>query len=346
MTPAVSEQTVARVARLNHDPLVSHLQDLTFNRGDARIRAREARQFFHSMKDASAGATSEVGNWGAALAVPGLASFINQIRERSVLGRLVGVNYVPPATPVAWPGTGASAAFVGGARPKIVASFGLSAGQLIPWPLGIITAMSRDLIRLNTAVAQTAVRNHLLNAIARGLDVAFTDLAQTGAVGEYPAAITASAPSFPASGTDEAAALADLHQLMATAVAAGATPGAGVSIVASLANSLVIANAIGRAAPLLGNRLRIVVADAAEDRVILIVPSMLLAAGGDNAIFDVSENAALEMDDAPSGGAQSLVSLFQANAVGIRAEIFINWTALDGAVAYISGAAYGNPPLS
>ena len=41
--------------------------------------------------------------------------------------------------------------------------------------------------------------------------------------------------------------------------------------------------------------------------------------------IDMSNEASVQMDDAPSGGAQSLVSLWQNNLVGIRAEQYINW---------------------
>jgi hypothetical protein len=43
--------------------------------------------------------------------------------------------------------------------------------------------------------------------------------------------------------------------------------------------------------------------------------------------IDMSTEASVQMNDAPSAGAQSLVSLWQNNLVGIRAEQFINWTA-------------------
>jgi valyl-tRNA synthetase len=42
--------------------------------------------------------------------------------------------------------------------------------------------------------------------------------------------------------------------------------------------------------------------------------------------LDMSMEASVQMDDAPSAGAQSLVSLWQNNLVGIRAERYINWS--------------------
>ncbi len=48
------------------------------------------------------------------------------------------------------------------------------------------------------------------------------------------------------------------------------------------------------------------------------------------------------MDSSPTTGAAELVSLWQHNMVGIRAERFINWgKRRDGVVQYIDSANYG-----
>jgi hypothetical protein len=47
------------------------------------------------------------------------------------------------------------------------------------------------------------------------------------------------------------------------------------------------------------------------------------------------------MNTAPSAGAQSLVSLWQNNLIGVRAEREINWKKRRAAaVAYVDGIAY------
>ena len=61
-------------------------------------------------------------------------------------------------------------------------------------------------------------------------------------------------------------------------------------------------------------------------------------------MLDASNQASLQMDSAPADPPVAntvMVSLWQMNMVGIRAERFINWTKRRaGAVQYITGAAY------
>ena len=61
-------------------------------------------------------------------------------------------------------------------------------------------------------------------------------------------------------------------------------------------------------------------------------------------MLDASNQASLQMDNAPTNPPTAttvMVSLWQMNMVGIRAERFINWTKRRaGAVQYITGAAY------
>jgi hypothetical protein len=60
-----------------------------------------------------------------------------------------------------------------------------------------------------------------------------------------------------------------------------------------------------------------------------------------NVNVDVSQEASLQMNSTPSAGAQTLVSLWQNNMIGIRAEREINWQKKRAqAVCYIDGVAY------
>jgi hypothetical protein len=61
-------------------------------------------------------------------------------------------------------------------------------------------------------------------------------------------------------------------------------------------------------------------------------------------LLDASNQASLEMDSAPTSpptASTVLVSLWQHNMVGLRAERYINWTKRrPGAVQFIDSAAY------
>jgi hypothetical protein len=62
-----------------------------------------------------------------------------------------------------------------------------------------------------------------------------------------------------------------------------------------------------------------------ELQIALVTQEEVLLADDGNITIDMSQEASVQMNDAPSAGAQSLVSLWQNNLVGMRAEQYINW---------------------
>ena len=89
---------------------------------------------------------------------------------------------------------------------------------------------------------------------------------------------------------------------------------------------------LGSGSPITGDGARIILAKASE----------ILVADDGQVMLDASNQASLQMDTAPADGGQGLVSLWQNNLVGIRAERFINWSKRRAsAVQYIDAAKYG-----
>jgi HK97 family phage major capsid protein len=73
----------------------------------------------------------------------------------------------------------------------------------------------------------------------------------------------------------------------------------------------------------------------------LIDGDAVMLADDRDASLTVSTAASVEVDDAPTADARSLVSLWQMNMVGLRAERFVNWMLRrSGAVQYVSGVTY------
>jgi hypothetical protein len=88
----------------------------------------------------------------------------------------------------------------------------------------------------------------------------------------------------------------------------------------------------------------VVVSNNVGNRIVLVhAPSILYADEGGVQI-DVSREASIQMDSAPTNPTDAttvLVSLWQRNLVGLRAERMITWIrARTAAVTYISAAAY------
>ena len=77
---------------------------------------------------------------------------------------------------------------------------------------------------------------------------------------------------------------------------------------------------------------------------ILAKASDILLADDGDIMIDASREASLQMDstpDSPATASTSLVSLWQHNMIGLRAERFATWArARASAVTYITGAAY------
>ncbi|MND36249.1 Phage capsid family protein [compost metagenome] len=83
----------------------------------------------------------------------------------------------------------------------------------------------------------------------------------------------------------------------------------------------------------------------AGSRIILAKATEILLADDGQVLLDASREASLEMESAPTNPVTAstvMVSLWQHNMVGIRAERFINWAKRrNGVVQFIDGANYG-----
>jgi len=63
-----------------------------------------------------------------------------------------------------------------------------------------------------------------------------------------------------------------------------------------------------------------------DQHLILINQAEVLLADDNQMMIDVSTEASLEMNDAPSGGATSLRSLWQNGLMGVKVDRWIHWT--------------------
>ena len=76
-------------------------------------------------------------------------------------------------------------------------------------------------------------------------------------------------------------------------------------------------------------------------------PDLILYADDGGVSIDASREASLQMDSAPASPADAttvMVSLWQTNNVGLRAERFINWKRVNAnAVKYLTATAWPAP---
>lgn len=293
-----------------------------------------------------------------------VSEFAELLRPATIIGRIPGLRRVPFNIKIPRQLTGSTVNWVGEGKAKPVGALSFDSIKLGMTKAAGIVVITDELLRASNPAAEALVRQDLIDQMAQFLDHDFVDPSKAAVTDVSPASITNGVTPVIASGTDADALRADIQALYAKFVAANMSVAGAVWImpetsalaIAGLRNPLaqkefpeltaqggtleglpvvtsqnVPANA-GTGDPVTGAGSRIILAKASE---------ILLADDGQT-VLDVSREASLQMDSSPTTGAAELVSLWQHNMVGIRAERFINWgKRRDGVVQYIDSANYG-----
>lgn len=311
---------------------------------------------------AAAGTTTDPTWAGNLVAYTTMANeFIELLRPMTIIGKF-GTGSIPSLRRVPFnirmPSQtgGSTVGWVGEGAPKPVGE--LSFGEVtLRWAKAAgIVVLTEELVRASTPSAEALVQADLTKAIAQFLDGQFVDPSVTEVSDVSPASITNGVTPVTASGTDADAARADVKSVFERFIAVNLTPTNGVWIMSSstaLALSL-MRNPLGQKEfpdiTMLGGSfegLPVIVSESVPTNsngslIILANASDILLADDGGVTLDVSREASLQMSTTPSAGAQQLVSLWQNNLVGLRAERFINWKRRrTGAVAYIQNVNYG-----
>ena len=298
------------------------------------------------------------------------SEFAELLRPQTIIGRIPGLRNVPFNIKVPRQTGGSSASWVGEGAPKPVSALAFDQISLGVTKLAGIVVMTDELVRFSNPSAEAIVRQDLIDTIVQTMDRDFVDPANAGTAGVKPASITNGVTPVTASGTDADAVRADIQALMGKFVTANLSLAGAVFIMTemqALALALML-NPLGqREFPDIqingdsGGRffgLPVILSEnipanpgsgdpvvGAGSRIILAKASEIMLADDGETLLDASNQASLQMDSAPTNppvAATVMVSLWQMNLVGIRAERFINWTKRrPGAVQWIESAAYG-----
>jgi HK97 family phage prohead protease len=313
--------------------------------------------------------TTIAGNWaanliGAETGGAAVAAFLEYLRPRTILGRF-GTAGVPALTSVPFrvpivTQTGAGAGYwVGEAKAKPLTSFAFTRTTLTPLKVANICVLSMENIRFSDPKSDAIVRNQLAEALRARLDTDFITPSKTAVTNISPASITNGAPTIVSSGDDSDAIRLDIRSLLAKFNAANNPPLSGVFIMTSAcAQALaMMVNPLGQQEfPTMGASggtvygMPVIVSDYVPSALVVLVNAtdIFLADDGDVSI-DTSMEASLEMSDAPAHDSStptgaSLVSLWQTNSVGVKAERVINWMrGRTQSVAYLTSADWGGP---
>jgi HK97 family phage major capsid protein len=308
----------------------------------------------------AAGTTTTAAFAGALVQTNYLNDFLELMRPRTLLGRIPGLRRVPFNVSVGVQTAGGTVSWVGQGVLKPVTNVQVSAVTLGIAKAAAIVVITEELARSSTPSAQGVVRDSLINDMQTYLDTQLTDPAVAAVANVSPASLTNGVVGTAASGTGEADARADLRGLVADFAAANYGLGGLVLLMgealAFTIGTMVNANTGELAFPGLGvgggsiMGIPVVTSNVTPlaTRIVAVhAPSVLLADDGQT-VIDISREASVIMDSAPStvtqaaGAASIYTSLWQANLVGIRAERWINWgkaraTAVDmiHTIAYV-----------
>jgi HK97 family phage major capsid protein/HK97 family phage prohead protease len=321
---------------------------------DSTPEVEQMVQHMWRTKAAVAAGTTTDSTWAGPLAVTQpLNDFLELLRPRTLLGRIPGLKRVPFNISVpsqtaggtyGWVGQGLAKAVTKPAYATVTLPFAKAAGIIV---------LTEELVKLSTPSAEALVTEEMIAGMAQFLDTQFVDPTVAVAANVSPASITNGATTFAASGTTGAAARTDISTMMAAATAAN-VPLEGSVLLMSETTAFSLGLALNALGQLLfagvgingGNIMgaQIIVSNNVGNRIILMHPPSILFADEGGVQIDVSREASVQMDSAPDSPATAstvLVSLWQNNLVGLRAERMITWIrARTAAVRYISGVAY------
>lgn len=318
-------------------------------------------------KAAVAAATTSDSTWAGPLVgdeTNVFADFVAYLRPQTILGRfgtngIPSLRNVPFRTPLIGQTSGGDGYWVGEGQAKPLTKFDFSRTTLDPLKVANIAVATMEVIRDSSPAADGIIRDQLAAALRERLDIDFIDPDKAAVSGVSPASILNGVAGIASSGTDADAVRADLKALFSAFIAANNAPTSGVFVMtATMALSLsLMQNALGQpefpTITMMGgtlNGLPVIVSEYvptdSSGSLVALVNAMDIYVGDEGGIdLSMSTEASLQMDnspDNPTTGSTVLVSLWQRNLVGFRAERTINWARRRAsAVAYLTGVNWG-----
>ncbi|HFK2233671.1 TPA: phage major capsid protein [Pseudomonas aeruginosa] len=318
-------------------------------------------------KAAVAAATTSDATWAGPLVgdeTSVFADFVEYLRPQTILGRfgtngIPSLRRVPFRVPLIGQTSGGDGYWVGEGQAKPLTKFDFERKTLEPLKVANIAVATMEVIRDSSPAADGIIRDQLAAALRERLDIDFIDPAKAAVAGVSPASILNGVAGIPSSGNTADDVRADIRALFNAFIAANNAPTFGVWLMpatTALALSL-MQNPLGQAefpgismtgGDLFG--LPVIVSEyiptTSAGAVVALVNASDIYLGDEGGVdLSMSTEASLQMDNAPDNPTTAstvLVSLWQRNLVGFRAERAINWARRRAsAVAYLTGVNWG-----
>ena len=318
----------------------------------------------YAMRAAVPAATTYDSTWAGPLVVAQnvTAEFAEFLRPMTIIGRIPGLRRVPFNISLPRGTGGTSAGWVGEAAPKPITSMTFDTLTLRWAKAAAISVLTEELVRFSNPAAEDVVRRDLAKGITQFLDRQFVDPAVAAVTNVSPASITNGVTPITPSGVNMAAFRADVRLLFQGLLAAGLETSSGVwimtqqqAIALSLAQNTLgqiiypTMNAQGGTLlgfPVVASENMPAAGGSPADGYPLIfaIADEIMLADDGQVVVDASREASLQMDstpDSPPTAATNMLSLWQLNMLGLRAERWITWLKRRStAVAYITNSHY------
>jgi hypothetical protein len=325
------------MVRFGDSDLIGYVKDIGLNRGgDARARRIQME------KAAVAGALTTGTTWASPIAtMDGVREFVALLLRRTVLGMADFVK-VPFSAPTPVQSDPAATFWVGEGKPIPVNALAFASKTLEPLKAASIAVLSKDLLRSTAPNASARISDQLASAGAAGLNNAFLDLANSGTAGVKPASITNGIAALTPTGSTPADVAADIGTLIDAADADDVALDRAILV---MSPGQAWRAGVGSGTQTCGPRggslhgISVFTTREAGTAIILIDTSGILVALGDVDV-DTAEHASIEMLTNPTnasadGTATQMVSLWQANSVGLRVLQYANWERTRDNAVYV-----------
>jgi len=294
------------------------------------------------------GTTSDVAWAGPLAAVKPLAdAFLEYSRPLSLIGRIPNLRRVP--FNVSFPVVSAPtiAGWVGENIAKPISKGSLATASLSVAKVSDIVVVTSELMKVSVPNAEIVLRDELAAAVNAFVDRQFVDPTKAASANTSPASITNGVTPITPSGTTTAALKADVGALIAQWVTNNPDTTQGVLLLPPKEATMLIGSMATPTFDLQSGGTYAgfpVVVSGAMATAIVLVDAHAVAVADGGIELDGSNQATLQLNDAPSSpglAADVLTSLWQNDLVALRCERFITWTkARASAVSLVSPTAY------
>lgn len=318
-------------------------------------------------KAAVPAATTADATWAGALVgdeTNVFADFVEYLRPMTILGRfgqagVPALRRVPFRVPLVGQTSGGDGYWVGEGQAKPLTKFDFERKTLEPLKVANIAVATMEVVRDSSPSADVIIRDQLAAALRERLDIDFINPAKAAVSGVSPASILNGVTGIVSSGTDADAVREDVRAVFGAFITANNAPTSGVWIMSAttaLALSL-MRNPLGQAEfagiSMMGGTfegLPVIISEYvptdSSGSIVALVNASDIYLGDEGGIdLSMSTEASLQMDNAPdnpSTASTVMISLWQRNLVGFRAERAINWARRrESAVAYLTGVNWG-----